>query len=522
MQTLNQRSRVTVALITLLSTFVFNLSLSPAQANTGVQVTLISPKQGVAVNPDLPFVITLAITGGSAATANTCHEYNNPSHLGNLTFGAQAVDVNNLGKQLTWGIPGNDYRRTDGGLVGWSARIIPNGIECSMGVVKAISGSSGVGGFQQGLTDADYAWFGTKQSNWSGSDTNFGAYSYVDFAWKLNGVITHNKFQATSKGMPTVSILGLQRGQVIDYEATFQVVGTMSSSLILQSLYVAVDGSGVERYVDCESGAAILKKDNGDGTTTYSTKCTFLFVNETIDKASLRVSPVMRSNVDLGETPASQTVTINVGKQGEPTCINENRRVEAVTTAANALIITDEKDISALTTAAAAVKIRANLQADLEVLKKVRQELKSAEMQISSCKQNQEKNLVLLEDLVTKMSNLESKVTNFINNPAAQLAAVKAQQEAQKIAAAQSAAMKKKLYNIGYSLVFGWSDYQLRQASILKFLLPGKKYLTTTYARDWCSQLPKVVIGLSNQVGFPPNSNYVSGCAAAAVKIRLR
>lgn len=522
MSALTQKIKITLAAIVLLSTFVVSFSQSPAEADTGVKVSLISPKQGFALNPDLPFVITLAITGGSAATANKCHEYNNASLLGNLTFGAQAVDLNNLGKQLTWGVPNNDSRRTDGELVGWSARIIPNGIECSIGVVRAISGGIGVAGFQEGLSDADYAWFGTKQSNWSGNNTNFGAYSYVDFAWKLNGVVTHNKFQATSKGKPSASILDLQRGQVIDYEATFQVVGTMSSSLTLQSLYVAVDGSGVERYVNCESGSAILQKDNGDGTTTYSTKCTFLFVDHTTNKTSLSVTPVMRSNIDSAQTLPSQIVTINVGKQGEPTCIKENRAAEVVTTSVNSQIGTNERVVNSLTTATAAMKVRTNLQVDLETLKKASQALKSAGMQISSCKQNQEKNLVLLEDLFTRTMSLDSQVTNFINSPAAQLAAVKAEQEAQKVAAAQKVVMNKKLYDFGYSMVFGWSNYQLKQASILKFLLPGKKYLTTTYARDWCSQLPKVVMGLSNQVGFPPNSNYISGCATAAVKIRLR
>ena len=328
MLTLTQKLRITLSSTVLVSVLVLVISMYPVQADTGVQVTLISPKQGVAINPDLPFVITLAITGGNAATANTCHDYGNPSLLGNLTFGAQAVDVNNLGKQLSWGIPGNDYRRTNGGLVGWSARIIPNGIECSIGVVKGIPGAIGVAAFQQGLSDADYAWFGTKQSNWSGDVTNFGAYSYIDFAWNLNGVITHNKFQANSKGKPTVSIVGLQRGQIIDYEAFFQVIGTMSSDLSLESLNAYVVDSVGASLVKCEPVSIISKVDNGDGTTTYISNCRIFFTESTTREASLSIRPSMRTSVETAVVTQNQIVAINIGKQGVPSCTFVNQSTE--------------------------------------------------------------------------------------------------------------------------------------------------------------------------------------------------
>ena len=504
--------------LTFLVTSAVTFSVEPVVADSGISVVLISPKPGSQVNPDLPFVITLAITGGGAASANNCFDYNNLALFGDLTFGAQAVDAKNLGKQLVWGVPNSDYRRTNGPLVGWSARIIPNGIECSI----EVGGRNGLANFQEGLNSEDEAWFGTKQSNWSGSTTNFGAYSYVDLAWKYKGVITHNKFQATSKGTPTVSLVGLQRGQTIDYEATFQVVGTMSSDLTLSSISASVDGSGVEKFLNCDKGSKIVQLNNGDGTTTYKTNCTFLFTDFTTNKTSLSVSPHLRWTLNVAFGQNGEIVTVNVGKQGQPACSGKNKTSEDVIAEGTRQLKTYEKAFAVTYTSLGASAIDVALPKIIETLDKEYQALKVAEMQVISCNEARDKNLLALSGIMTNLEILATKVKNFINDSAAQQAALKAKQEADAKAAAEQLALKKKMYDYGYSMVSSWSNYQLAKVSIQKFLLPGKKYLSAAYARDWCSQLPKIVIGLSNKVGFPANPNYISGCAAAAIKIKLR
>jgi hypothetical protein len=80
---------------------------------------------------------------------------------------------------------------------------------------------------------------------------------------------------------------------------------------------------------------------------------------------------------------------------------------------------------------------------------------------------------------------------------------------------------KSELYEYGYDFVQGMSSWQLNNLFIYRWLSPGANTLKKSSAEDWCRQLPKIVIGLTNRVGFPADSDFVDGCSDATIKIRF-
>jgi predicted DNA-binding transcriptional regulator len=80
---------------------------------------------------------------------------------------------------------------------------------------------------------------------------------------------------------------------------------------------------------------------------------------------------------------------------------------------------------------------------------------------------------------------------------------------------------KSELYRYGYNFVEDLSSWQLNELFIYRWLSPGDSKLSKSSAEDWCSQLPKIVVGLTNRVGFPANRDFVEGCADAVIKIRF-
>ena len=80
---------------------------------------------------------------------------------------------------------------------------------------------------------------------------------------------------------------------------------------------------------------------------------------------------------------------------------------------------------------------------------------------------------------------------------------------------------KSELYEYGYGFVEGMSTWDLNKLFIYRWLSPGESTLSKSSAEDWCRQLPKIVIGLTNRVGFPADSDFVDGCSDATIKIRL-
>ena len=142
-------TRKKVALVLVFASAVTSPNLFNEIANAAdspTKVSLISPTPGTIVNPDLPFVITLALTGGGAEKANRCFDWNNRTALGDFSFGAQAIDVNNYGKSLQWGGDGSMFG-TDDELYEWSAKVIPGGIQCTLGVNQEYASSRFAGRF---------------------------------------------------------------------------------------------------------------------------------------------------------------------------------------------------------------------------------------------------------------------------------------------------------------------------------------------------------------------------------------
>ena len=80
---------------------------------------------------------------------------------------------------------------------------------------------------------------------------------------------------------------------------------------------------------------------------------------------------------------------------------------------------------------------------------------------------------------------------------------------------------KSELYEYGYDFVEGMSSWRLNNLFIYRWLAPGENRLSKSSAEDWCRQLPKIVIGLTNIVRFPADSDFVDGCSDATIKIRF-
>ena len=501
------------------------LTGSSANANTGpTSVTLVSPKPGTVINPDLPFVISLAITGGSAATAKKCFDWDNRDVFGDLSFGAQIIDVNNFGKTLAWGGNGTIFK-TDGELYDWSPKIIPNGIQCSLGVIDTTGSSYWPAFFdfyRDSLSDrtdsTNQEWFGTKSSLGIEFGEDLARYAFFDIAWKLNGKVTKVRFPATNLGTPEVSLVGLERGQTIDYEANFQVKATIAKSLENGDFSISFnDGQDASR---CEELSTAQRIDNKDGTLTFIRDCVISLVDSETSAESFEVVPYISTS--LGSYyDDSKGVIVNVGKQGVPPCV---RQTEANSSTLGTLLKNLQKagrQFRTATTASAARTILADVQKISQGASQLAKTSDEMKPEIALCL---EQKLSLAENLVSlsiDINRVSKSIQDFINSPAAQ-AKAKAQAEAnrQKVVA-QQRAYEKGMYDFGFKFIRSLTASDLNSLSLWKFLEPGRSTLSRPLAEDWCRQLPTVVPGLPNRVGLPAHPNYVKGCADAAMKIRF-
>ena len=271
------------------------------------QVNLLSPAQGSIINPDLPFTIVLTLTGGTAAKANHCED---PS-LDLLAFGVELIDGQNLAKQLTWEDLSQRVEFTGGTLnTAWATKLLSNGVQCSLTI------GPGKASFHEGLNDKDYEWFGTKESTWSGDNTNFGKPVKMDIAWAFpNEPVQHHIYTATQDGSPKISIIGLNRADVIDHEKSFQVVATMSTSLAFDRLYAYQSVTPTDdRVLACDTSHTI--KTVSGTQATYTTNCLLrlwsYFGNNEISTLDIH------SYLTADRSYEGPSVTVSIGKPGVP------------------------------------------------------------------------------------------------------------------------------------------------------------------------------------------------------------
>ena len=511
------------------SIFSFLLPFHAASAAPNpTSVKVVSPAPGTVINPDIPFVISIEIKGGGASTAKSCFEWNNRDLLGDLTFGAQLIDVNNFGKSLVWG----DYATTghtfgtDEQLLDWSAKIIPGGIQCSIGVGAPIGSSRAAATFtfvrdslSNPVDTKNSEWFGTKSSEDLPSEDSFGKYAFLDIAWHLNGKVSKVRFQATDKGSPKVSIQNLERGQTIDYETFFQVTGIFSSKLELSYIGIAINGSA-ENWAQCEVLGQAKKIDNKDGTVTYTTDCVISLVDTNLSTESLDVQPYLYTNLGATENREG-SVVVNVGKQGTPACVG---RLESANSSLGGLLSklrTSDLKFQQATSASSATVVKNDLNNLLSSINSLSSTSNTIGNEILACSNGKNAIFQNISTLTNNTTKLLALVQKFINDPVAQARALAKAKEAAKKAAAEAAAYKKNMYNYGFSFIKGLSTAELNQLYVWRFVAPGKRSLSQSAAIDWCQQLPKIVIGLPNRVGYPADSNFIKGCSDAAMRLRF-
>ena len=480
----------------------------PAQASE-MTAQLLSPKIGTPINPDFPFQISLRITGGAAATATTCDQID-------FEFGAQLIDAKNHGKALHWYVSNVGGRTTGDELYYWNTKIVSQGVECTVIVGGQTGQYSTSASFSEGLTTKDTEWFGTESSNWSGNTTNFGPAIKMDIAWNINNFIHHNIFEITYKGSPKVELKNLERGQTVDYQFGFQVVANLLSTQEISGIGANSDLGMTSDIVNCAGDALTNKLDLPDGTTTYTETCEINLLESDLNSFSAGISGYVSTDNLYAQT---NPVAINIGKQGTPPCVSTFEELYTSLGEVRDLLLNHQSNWSLITTAKAAKTIKDSLVKIQKSLEEINKSSDSVIIEASICR-DQQKNLTESANALAK-SNLDftQVVQKFINSPAEQAKAVaKVKANAKKVAS-EKAAYAKNMYNFGNKLVNSWSASELKQTYVWRFVSPGKTMLSTSQAKDWCAQLPLIVVGLPNLVGFPANVNFVNGCANAATKI---
>jgi hypothetical protein len=514
----------------------------PAKADPVDSVNLISPAKGSILNPLLPFTITLDLLGGAATQANTCTD----GKLADFQFAVELIDVHNFGAALGVSSGSN--------LDGWNQKIIQGGIECSFQV-----NPNGQADWNENISELDSSWFGVTKSDWSPNQTSsYGPAKNLVIAWKLNGNIVQNSFGLTSKGSPKIALVGLTRGQVVDYSTHFQVQATLDSSIKVDHLWASLDLTPNWRdpySLNCSNDTDPLKSVQGD-LTTYTSNCTLELRYFDSYPASLIVTPFLSLN-SLIKVPDGASVTVNVGKIGYPEFeISPNPIEENSSSSQNYGDKAGESLISQTPKKPWMAPATFNLNGRACVVKQKgqlcdfpfqSQPISGADVKIcvnGSCQsvQTQADGTFNLTKLVQVTSVKWSASVTYSGSPlpnwddqqnpdgtSSQEFSVSdtvslPPQPAPPLTKAQVKAAQQAMFNLGVSVMKSLTSNQLIQFGFLKFFLPGHRTITNSYAQDFCRQLPKVLPNLMQRVGFDNNAdfNYVAGCASIATTIKLK
>lgn len=512
---------------------------------SSMTVSLVSPMSGTTINPDVPFTITMDLLGGPASSANSCDD---PS-LSGFKFGAQEFDTNNVGQALIWGMTNNSNYSTGQSLWDWTPKIITGGIECSFLIENnatrpsTLSASWG----SSSNTNLNATWFGSSHNE------QFGTPTRVDIAWDIGAGVVHHVFQASSGGSPSLSINGLVRGQVVNYSTTFQVVATLSDALPFVSINVSMEApklqSTGEQTLFCGFydpntltwDTSAQKTGDTNGIVTYTENCKVILPGgqATITTPSFAINTSLSTNLIV----AGPSVIANVGKQGRPV-------IEVVTLDK----FGDHGIYSSLNakkpwSTPASLKLEgvACMTSEGSCSSSALDPISNFPLQIcvnSKCSistTNADGTFSFSQNFTSKAVNWS--ITGFYqeepiedaNGFYVQLGQSGSEvnqgpsgslqlpiQPPTPLTAAQKKANNQALYEYGVKIMGSFTSSYLVRIGFLTFFLPGHNALTKAYAQDFCRQLPRVVPGLSNQIGSVPDLNFVSGCASVAVKIKLK
>ncbi len=508
-----------------------------ANADIVSSVVLVSPAAGSVFNPRLSFPVTIDLIGGAAAKANSCDD----GELTNFKFAMAAIDGANygLGFALSVNRNGGQWFAGEGdNLGGWVGKIIPNGIECTMYATK----DSGV---WDALNSTGMAWFGAKSPTYINGQDEYGVAQKLDIAWQLNSTIVHHVFQTTSEGTFNVELLGLSRGQTVNYSASFEVSGSVRSDYVLTQL--SATGNFSNKDVTCSDTPRSSLNGN---IATYTTNCTISLANAESYPPTIQITPTIAAHSPViwnGSTTSvsrinGDPITINTGEIGVPQF--------EINSSPGSLI---SKDQSKPWTTPAVFSLKGRVCSDVgglgcfsspplqgAIIKiciaAVCENAKSAADGTFSYAKTVNTSTVRWTASAT-WKNISLQPADFVccgpsyvgfyrtevvdsTSMAETVSLPKA--PAAPLTAAQKKANATALYNYGVKVMNSLTSTQLAQIGFLKFFLPGHKSLTNSSAMDFCRQLPTVIPGLSQQVGLLADPNFVAGCAAAAVKIKQK
>jgi len=303
------------------ATLVISLLIAPTARASDFQVEMVSPTTGSSLNSSELFEIKFRFTGGLSTSANSC---DSPS-LQSFRLGVNLINDENLGRALAWRSTQGGTVSTGGGLTGvWKAKILPNGIECSIVVNN------------RDFTVWNYAasidsnWFGTKRIQ----TDNLANFQRLGVAWiiapnvsisdrpQANQSLQMRTFQITSEGDLKISVIGLSRGETIDRYKSFKVVASLNSSIEVEQLYAWMpQGSTGDRKrgeLNCPQ-ETLVKKTSGS-VTEYTVQChLYLWLGINANTKTLDIRGVLKKeNQDYYESYESQPITVNVGKLGIP------------------------------------------------------------------------------------------------------------------------------------------------------------------------------------------------------------
>ena len=411
---------------------------------------------------------------------------------------------------------------------------------------------SGTDSWAPDLNPKDLSWFGVTQSTWSGSQTNYGPAKSMDIAWSLNGNISHHLFSVTTVGSPTVSIVGLTRGQTVDYSTKFQVVATMASSLKPSFLFASLEQTpnwNDKRSITCSSFTA--SNSSQTGVNTYTANCNLNLDMQENYPLSLIITPYLDvANSVL--TLNGDSVTVNVGKTGiQEFAIWQDAEgashnygwnyggslisltpktpwlAPATFTLKGSACVAQlhgnycQQRLGTLPLAGATFNICVNnkcqsIQTQADGSFTFTQVVQAKSVQWTAAATY--KGTSLPYDLDDNSGS--TPVQRFTVSDTVSLAT----QPPPPPTKGQIKAAQQAMHSLGVKVMKSLTSAQLVQMGLLKFLLPGHNTVTSTYAQDFCRQIPTIIPGLAQEVGFNNNAdpNYVSGCASVVMTIKLK
>lgn len=264
------------------------------------KVTIVSPSQTQEITPDAPFNIVFNLTGGWASNASTCA----PKDLNRtgFVFALAQFDRDGNSNALFWG--GYTYKTLDN-VRSLTSKVLSNGIQCTLRILES-NESYWVSDWRRSdytSITRDILGIDPKEGEMIGDITSI---AFGLAPWEDPKSSQLFEFKAGPAGSPKLEILGLTRGEDIDFGKKFQVRVVVGKDNKLQE----------KPYITGADGSECGKLSPQATTGTYNT-----YISECVLRSD---SPTLARDVQAyiytadGRLFKSNSVAVNFTNSGIP------------------------------------------------------------------------------------------------------------------------------------------------------------------------------------------------------------